>query len=188
MEFDMADEEEEKHEPGSEWGVSPVGKRVKLERRISHLVTVPKDQKLILKMLLRPQNYGIGRYDYSCHGTNWVISDSVLGEQSPIDVIHNSITQFDPKFHVQFKYKDFEALTGLINLEWTLKLKGANQGSMGSMKLVDLNGKGPYTYRVDHLHFHGPSEHKFDGVQYDLEAHIVHELVKCPADERIEDY
>lgn len=51
---------------------------------------------------------------------------------------------------------------------------------MGSIHLTDLNGKGPYVYKVNHMHMHGPSEHRLDGIQYDLEMHIVHELVKGP--------
>ena len=43
-----------------------------------------------------------------------------------------------------------------------------------------MNGEGPYKYRVNHLHMHGPAEHRLDGVQHDLEVHIVHELVDGP--------
>lgn len=59
---------------------------------------------------------------------------------------------------------------------------------MGGIKLTDLNGRGPYGYRVNHMHMHGPSEHRIDGVQYDLEIHIVHELVTGPMDESISNY
>jgi carbonic anhydrase len=51
---------------------------------------------------------------------------------------------------------------------------------MGEIQLTDLNGQGPYTYKVNHMHMHGPSEHRLDGNQYDLEIHIVHELVDGP--------
>jgi len=33
------------------------------------------------------------------------------------------------------------------------------------------------------MHMHGPSEHRLDGKQYDLEVHIVHELVDGPEKE-----
>lgn len=46
--------------------------------------------------------------------------------------------------------------------------------------MTDLNGQGPYNYKVNHMHMHGPAEHRLDGVQYDLEIHIVHELVDGP--------
>lgn len=51
---------------------------------------------------------------------------------------------------------------------------------MGTIEVMDLNGNGPYIYKVNHMHMHGPSEHRIDGVQYDLEIHIVHELVDGP--------
>ena len=44
----------------------------------SHIVDIPKDQKFILKMLIRPEKYGIGLFDYSCHGANWNISEEVM--------------------------------------------------------------------------------------------------------------
>jgi carbonic anhydrase len=53
---------------------------------------------------------------------------------------------------------------------------------MGGLEMTDLNGKGPYYYNVNHMHMHGPSEHRLDGVQQDLEIHIVHELRDGPAD------
>jgi carbonic anhydrase len=52
--------------------------------------------------------------------------------------------------------------------------------NIGKIQVTDLNGKGPYTYKAHHLHFHGPSEHKIDGRYYDLEMHIVHELIDGP--------
>ena len=51
---------------------------------------------------------------------------------------------------------------------------------MGTIEVTDLNGNGPYIYKVNHLHMHGPSEHRLDGQQEDLEIHIVHELIGGP--------
>lgn len=61
-------------------------------------------------MLLRPQEFGGGLFDYSCHGANWDISDEVLGRQSPIDIHSKDHCVFEPKFKVEFKYKEFEVL------------------------------------------------------------------------------
>lgn len=51
---------------------------------------------------------------------------------------------------------------------------------LGYIEMTDLNGKGPYLYRAHHLHMHAPGEHKIAGEQYDLEMHIVHELIDGP--------
>jgi carbonic anhydrase len=40
-----------------------------------------------------------------------------------------------------------------------------------------VNGQGPFVYQTDHIHFHGPGEHKIDGQQHDLELHFVHTLM-----------
>ena len=66
-------------------------------------------------------------------------------------------------------------------MDWTVKLQTED---MGYIEVTDLNGQGPYIYRVNHVHMHGPSEHKLDGRQEDLEIHIVHELVDGPGDWR----
>ena len=55
-----------------------------------------------------------------------------------------------------------------------------SHNDMGYIEMTDMNGNGPYIYKVNHMHMHGPSDHKIDGVQYDLEFHIVHELVGGP--------
>ena len=72
------------------------------------------------------------------------------------------MTVFEPLFNVEFRYKEFEALHGLENIEWTLRLKSKGQ-KMGGIRLTDLNGRGPYVYKVHHMHMHGPSEHRLEG-------------------------
>ena len=41
----------------------------------------PTDQKSILEMLVQPQTFGQGLFDYSCHGNNWVICDKVVSSK-----------------------------------------------------------------------------------------------------------
>jgi len=48
---------------------------------------------------------------------------------------------------------------------------------IGTIEITDLNGQGPFLYSTDHIHFHGPAEHRIDGQQHDLELHFVHNLV-----------
>ena len=51
---------------------------------------------------------------------------------------------------------------------------------MGTITVVDEDGRGPYTYQVDHMHFHAPAEHKLDFVRESMEMHIVHKLIGGP--------
>ena len=37
-----------------------------------------KDQTQILKMLVQPQTFGQGLFDYSCNGTNWVVPEKLV--------------------------------------------------------------------------------------------------------------
>lgn len=41
-------------------------------------VEPPKDHQTILNMLLQPQTFGQGLFDYTCHGNNWVVSEKVV--------------------------------------------------------------------------------------------------------------
>lgn len=108
---------------------------LRIARRNSYDVKVATDQRFILKMLLRPQHFGQGLPDYSCHGGNWVLPEELLPRQSPIDIDEEA--KRSDVFKVDFRYKPFEALTGLENLEWTLRVKGKK---MGGIQLTDLNG------------------------------------------------
>ncbi len=87
------------------------------------------------------------------------------------------MTVYEPTFKVDFNYKTPPESLALENILWTVRLSG---GDFGGIEVTDLNGSGPYRYKVNHLHMHGPAEHRIEGVQYDLEIHIVHELVGGP--------
>ena len=79
MSFDDSEDKKEEEATAHSNVFSPLEKMPPLRRRQSHVIGIPKDKKLILKMLLRPAEYGAGLFDYSCHGANWDISDEVLG-------------------------------------------------------------------------------------------------------------
>ena len=70
------------------------------KRQRSQIVGIPKDQRLIIKMLIYPEKYGGGLFDYSCHGANWNVSVEVLARQSPIDIQLKELTEFEPQFKV----------------------------------------------------------------------------------------
>lgn len=99
-----------------------------------------------------------------------------MGRQSPIDIHPKEMTVYEPQFNVEFKYEECQD-PNLENILWTVRLQGTE---LGGIEVTDLNGEGPYKYRVNHLHMHGPAEHRLDGVQHDLEVHIVHELFDGP--------
>lgn len=94
------------------------------------------------------------------------------------------MSEYEPAFKVSMSYKTPEEENlQLENILWTVRLGGAD---FGTIEMTDLNGQGPFVYKVNHLHMHGPGEHRIDDRQYDLEIHIVHELVGGP--EGWEDY
>jgi hypothetical protein len=71
------------------------------------------------------------------------------------------MTEYEAGFSVSLNYKtpDNENLQ-LENILWTVRLSGAD---FGRIEVTDLEGKGPYIYQVNHLHMHGPAEHRIDG-------------------------
>lgn len=46
----------------------------------------------------------------------------------------------------------------------------------GRLAFLDSEGNMNY-YKLVNMHFHAPSEHTFDGKYYDLELHLVHEII-----------
>jgi|LauGreDrversion4_2_1035121.scaffolds.fasta_scaffold1275937_2 hypothetical protein len=68
MEFDV---EEEKLIGELE----PLGKIQ--QKKKSQIIGIPADRSLIVKMLLRPEDFGHDPHDYSCGGDNWLVSDEL---------------------------------------------------------------------------------------------------------------
>ncbi len=46
----------------------------------------------------------------------------------------------------------------------------------GRLAFLDTEGNMNY-YKFNNMHFHAPSEHTFNGKHYDLELHLVHEII-----------
>ena len=61
--------------------------------------------------------------------------------------------------------------------EHTLRLE---EGNIGTIEIVDLDGKGPYIYKAKSVHFNSPSEHKLNDHRMCLEMQILHDLVSGP--------
>lgn len=99
-----------------------------------------------------PENWGTLSPDYHLCGDG--------ASQSPIDIPHNSL----------------EAL-GTLTLQYnSTPLRILNNGhtlqvnyESGSNLVIDGQ-----TYQLIQFHFHTPSEHKAEGVQYPMEVHFVH--------------
>jgi carbonic anhydrase len=89
-----------------------------------------------------------------------------LGEkQSPIDLLIGA--KAGRGREISFSYQAMP-LT-LVNNGHTLQANAAGKGDAASA--IRMDGT---SYRFLQFHFHGPSEHVFNGAQYPLEAHFVH--------------
>jgi carbonic anhydrase len=84
--------------------------------------------------------------------------------------------EIEPNFRLKLHYNPFGGIT-LQEVKYSVALSGIE---MGMIELTDLNGMGPFVYKVNNIHFHTRSEHLIKGHHADLEMHIVHELVDGP--------
>ncbi len=101
--------------------------------------------------------------------------------QSPIGFDISQV-QHDPAYQLTSLYTDFDQAE-YEEAKYQIRISGGNEtGDLGGIKITDLNGQGPFTYKVDHLHFHRTSEHIVNGKKYDSEMHIVHKLHDGPVD------
>lgn len=85
--------------------------------------------------------------------------------QSPID-IPTSLLQLPTLSSPKFFYSNALMALKSKTENWSLDCK--SQKTCGHM---EYDGK---RFNVVNIHFHAPSEHEINGVQYPLEAHIVH--------------
>lgn len=86
-------------------------------------------------------------------------------EQSPIDIDIAHVKANQELKDVVITYKP--AAFTLINNGHTIQANAAAD----SANTIQVEGK---AYKLAQLHFHLPSEHKFDGKSFDMELHLVH--------------
>lgn len=96
--------------------------------------------------------------------------------QSPINIKEDAPEVKTTPFKIEFFYNDIKH-TRFQEIDSTLRL---HDESLGTIKVTDLEGKGPYTYKGYEIRFNGPSEHKLNGKNYNMEMQIFHDLVDGP--------
>ncbi|XP_047312311.1 alpha carbonic anhydrase 1, chloroplastic-like [Impatiens glandulifera] len=83
--------------------------------------------------------------------------------QSPVDIVVNQAVINKSLTSLSTDY--FPVNATLINHKFIIELRLGNAGKF------NLNGK---DYTLTQMHWHTPSEHRINGVQYGAEAHMVH--------------
>jgi carbonic anhydrase len=68
-------------------------------------------------------------------------------------------------FSIEFNYNPIKN-TKFEEIDSTLRL---HNDDLGTIKVTDLDGKGPYTYKGYEIRFNGPSEHRIDNKMYNME-------------------
>jgi carbonic anhydrase len=122
------------------------------------------------------------KWTYDNQGQDWECQCSEGKEQSPIDLPDKDsaiLSEDRPVFTYEMISKDSSAFTGTLEGmmgagkparimydRGALRIHHPNMG-----KLVQLDGS---VYQAQEISFHTPSEHKINGVQYDMEMQIVH--------------
>ncbi|CAD7972516.1 unnamed protein product [Amoebophrya sp. A25] len=104
-------------------------------------------------------------YDYNKHGADWVAGMcSSTERQSPVSLQTAGLT---PTGNLPYSY---------VPLENSFELKNNGHTLSGDLMGLGLGGisYGNGWYNVLSVNFHSPSEHVWDGMQFPLEAHLVH--------------
>eukprot|EP00347_Sterkiella_histriomuscorum_P001688 403371061 len=103
--------------------------------------------------------------------------------QSPININETSQDIVQQDFKIQFDYKTIKN-TRFQEIDSTLRLHDEN---IGTIKVTDLDGKGPYTYKGYEIRFNGPSEHRLNDKNQNMEMQIFHDLVDGPDHENYDE-
>jgi carbonic anhydrase len=116
-------------------------------------------------------------FEYFHNGEDWTGICATGTSQSPIDIVDSTEVDngdgYSPLSTTYVAVSNFDS-----------DVEGHNYkliGGFGTLTAVDVAKTGNYTYAAIQFHFHAPSEHKLDGVEFALEVHIVHALVPSSA-------
>ena len=116
-------------------------------------------------------------FSYVDNGEDWTGLCATGASQSPIDIAgYSKVDSSDAYTPLTFTY--------LPVTTFTRDIEGHNYkllGSFGTLSAANVDKTGNYTYAAMQFHFHAPSEHTLDGIEYALELHMVHALVASSA-------
>ncbi len=128
---------------------------------------LPLSAMLLVAGLSASEHYGV-HWDYDSHGpVHWCDFSAVCKDgkaQSPIDIRTAETVSIAPN-HIIKLQENVEAKSHIVDNGHAIQVDVENGGKI-NVEGVD--------YRLVQFHFHGRSEEKIDGRQYDLVAHMVH--------------
>ncbi|PWW32554.1 carbonic anhydrase [Cytobacillus oceanisediminis] len=85
-------------------------------------------------------------------------------EQSPINVKNEELSKNNSKTLLEIKYSP--AMFTLVNNGHTIQANSIKDQNSIILDKIE--------YKLEQFHFHTPSEHQFDGGNFDMELHLVH--------------
>lgn len=121
---------------------------------------------------------GLKAAEYLENGADWPTTQTNTAcngnQQSPINIITSSAS-CDVSAYLKADF--FSSITATVSDNGeTVKAAPTPSTGFDTMTATDVNGN-IYGYYAINFHFHAPSEHTINGVQYDLELHIVHAML-----------
>lgn len=106
-------------------------------------------------------------FNYTLSGKDWPGSCPVGRRQSPINIVTSEVVEKIISFAFKLRYVSSNAFT-VKNNGHVIEVTPSNAGHN---KLILRDGS---SYTLRQFHFHGFSEHSFDGFFSPLEVHFVH--------------
>ena len=108
-------------------------------------------------------------YDYLENGADWGDDCATGSEQTPINIVTADL-ETDDALTASF---DFTG-SSLDAFKLAIKKLTVIAETAPSTLTATPEGEDENEFEAIQFHFHAPSEHTIDGIQYDLELHIVH--------------